>query len=74
MNPLNDYTDPEDEYQGLTDDRATHEQLAVAVRALHVIAVIGNLNNKQVSEIAMDALREMETYGLVYELYNDGSI
>ncbi len=46
-------------------------QIDIAVRALHVIAVMGTMNTKQVSEIAMDALREMETYGMMYDLFDE---
>jgi predicted DNA-binding protein len=55
----------ENEYESL------RLQLEVATRALHVIAVMGNMNANHVSEIAMDALREMETYGLMYDFYDD---
>tara|TARA_X000001382_G_scaffold8193_2_gene5967 strand:- start:3077 stop:3289 length:213 start_codon:yes stop_codon:yes gene_type:complete len=64
------FEDPEREYQGITDDIMLDEQLQIAVRALHVIAVMGTMNAKQVSEIAMDALREMETYGFIYEYFD----
>lgn len=49
-------------------------QIDIAVRALHVIAVMGTMNAKQVSEIAMDALKEMETYGMMYDLYDDEDV
>ena len=63
------YKDPEDQYQGYDENSNEEEQLAIAVRALHVIAVLGTLNDKNVSEIAMDALKEMETYGQIYQYY-----
>jgi hypothetical protein len=63
------YKDPEDQYQGYDGYSNEEEQLAIAVRALHVIAVMGTLNDKNVSEIAMDALKEMETYGQIYQYY-----
>jgi hypothetical protein len=58
MNPENDY-------------EAQRQQLEVATRALHVIAVMAELESQNITEIALDALREMETYGLMYEFYDD---
>jgi len=47
------------------------EQLEIAIRALHIIAVMGELEAKQISQIALDALREMETYGILYDIFDD---
>jgi len=58
MNPENDY-------------EAQRQQLEVATRALHVIAVMAEMESQNITEIALDALREMETYGLMYEFYDD---
>ena len=52
------------------DDHSLERTLEIAISALHVIAVMGEMESKQVSDIAMDALREMETYGLLYELFD----
>jgi len=58
MNPENDY-------------EAQRQQLEVATRALHVIAVMAEMESQNIAEIAMDALREMETFGLMYDFYDD---
>tara|TARA_R100000664_G_C2754130_1_gene141673 strand:- start:2255 stop:2437 length:183 start_codon:yes stop_codon:yes gene_type:complete len=52
------------------EDHGLEQKLEIAISALHVIAVMGEMESKQVSDIAMDALREMETYGLLYELFD----
>lgn len=57
----------EREYDGVTDDRMKNQQLDVAIRALHVIAVMQNSRDSNVTNIAIDALREMETYGYLYD-------
>jgi hypothetical protein len=57
----------EREYDGVTDDRMKNQQLDVAIRALHVIAVMQNSKDSNVTNIAIDALREMETYGYLYD-------
>jgi len=57
----------EREYDGVTDDHMKNQQLDVAIRALHVIAVMHNSKDANVTNIAIDALREMETYGYLYD-------
>ncbi len=57
----------EREYDGVTDDYMKNQQLDVAIRALHVIAVMHNSKDTNVTNIAIDALREMETYGYLYD-------
>ena len=57
----------EREYDGVTDDRMKNKQLDVAIRALHVIAVMQNSKDNNITNIAIDALREMETYGYLYD-------
>ena len=57
----------EREYDGVTDDRMKNQQLDVAIRALHVIAVMHTSKDTSVTNIAIDALREMETYGYLYD-------
>jgi len=44
------------------------DQLEVAIRALHVISAMPNSDGEFLSSVAIDALKEMETYGL---LWND---
>mgnify|MGYP003628244616 FL=1 len=46
-------------------------QLEVALRALHVIAALPSTDANFLSEVALDALKEMETYGLLYNGYDD---
>ena len=57
----------EKEYEGITEDRMKNQQLDVAIRALHVISVMHDSRNNRISNIAIDALREMETYGYLYD-------
>tara|TARA_R100001230_G_C5599005_1_gene113364 strand:+ start:518 stop:733 length:216 start_codon:yes stop_codon:yes gene_type:complete len=57
----------EREYEGITDDHMKNQQLDVAIRALHVIAVMQNSKDNNITNIAIDALREMETYGYLYD-------
>lgn len=64
MNQLNK---AEKEYDGLNDDLMKNQQLEIAIRALHVIAVMGDERNASITNMAIDALREMETYGYLYE-------
>tara|TARA_R100000664_G_C2740897_1_gene129402 strand:+ start:1160 stop:1375 length:216 start_codon:yes stop_codon:yes gene_type:complete len=60
----------EREYEGITDNRMKDEQLEVAVKALHVIAVMNEGSSSPISSIAIDALKEMETFGYLYEQFN----
>jgi hypothetical protein len=53
-----------------TEAESMHRQLEVAIAVLHVIAVMGEMDSKQCSEMALDALREMETYGMMYEMFD----
>jgi len=57
----------EREYEGVTDNHMKSQQLDVAIRALHVIAVMYDSKTNTISNIAIDALREMETYGYLYD-------
>ena len=57
----------EREYEGITEDRMKNQQLDVAIRALHVLSVMHDSRNNRISNIAIDALREMETYGYLYD-------
>lgn len=43
------------------------EQIRIAVNALHVIAVTDSIDADLIIEIALDALREIETCGYFYE-------
>tara|TARA_R100000234_G_C4997355_1_gene178601 strand:+ start:818 stop:1033 length:216 start_codon:yes stop_codon:yes gene_type:complete len=64
MKQLNDV---EREYEGSSDSHMQNQQLEIAIRALHVIAVMGDEKTANITNIAIDALREMETYGYLYE-------
>tara|TARA_R100000234_G_scaffold26730_1_gene15413 strand:+ start:183 stop:398 length:216 start_codon:yes stop_codon:yes gene_type:complete len=66
MNQLNE---AELQYEGYTDSRRKDQQLEVAVKALHAIAVILDGDSRQSAQIAIDALNEMETYGYYYEQF-----
>ena len=56
------------------ENDAQAQHLEIAIRALHVIAVMAEMESKQISEIALDALREMETYGLMYDMFDEEEI
>ena len=58
------------QYEGLTEERVNDEQLEVAVKALHIIAVLNDSDPTFISSIAIDALKEMETYGYYYEQFS----
>ena len=58
------------QYEGLTEERVKVEQLEVAVKALHIIAVLNDSDPTFISSIAIDALKEMETYGYYYEQFS----
>jgi len=64
---MKQHNEVEKEYQGVTDDYMKNQQLDVAIRALHVIAVMNDTKNTHLSTIAIDALREMETFGYLYD-------
>ena len=63
--------DAEIEYQGNPDAGLKDEQLDAAVRALHVLAVLQNGNSEWMSNYALDALREIEALGYMYESYTE---
>ena len=64
MKQLNDV---EREYEGSSGSHMQNQQLEIAIRALHVIAVMGDEKTANITSLAIDALREMETYGYLYE-------
>lgn len=45
------------------------EQIRIAVNALHVIAITDRMDTNFAIELALDALREMETCGYLYEAF-----
>ena len=59
------------EYEGITNHRMKDEQLEVAVSALHVIAVMTSGSSDVMTNIALDALKEMETFGYLYDQFNE---
>jgi hypothetical protein len=46
-------------------------QIEIAVRCLHVIAVMQEVDNTLISDMALNALRDMEISGLLYDFYED---
>jgi hypothetical protein len=46
-------------------------QIEIAVRALHVIAVMADLDSAQTSQMALDCLKEMEIEGMLYDFYEE---
>ena len=52
------------------EHQTVKQQLEVAIQALHVIAVLGESESTMSADIAMDALREMETFGMMYDLFD----
>jgi len=46
-------------------------QIEIAVRALHVIAVMADLDGAQTSQMALDCLKEMEIEGMLYDFYEE---
>lgn len=49
------------------NDYLKEDQLEVAVRALHVISAMPIADPEFLSSVALDALKEMETYGILYD-------
>lgn len=66
MNQLNE---AELEYEGLSEERMMDRQLEAAVKALHVIAIMHEGDPNFMASIAIDALKEMEIYGYLYEQF-----
>ena len=46
-------------------------QLEIAVRALHVMALMTDISSDQASDMSLDTLREMEIEGMLYDFYDD---
>ena len=46
-------------------------QIEIAVRCLHVIAVMQEADNRLIADMALNALRDMEISGLLYDFYED---
>lgn len=66
---MNQQSDIDNEYEGLDENTLIHEQIEIAVRALHVIAVMHEGDPAFMSTIAIDALKEMETSGYYYDTF-----
>jgi hypothetical protein len=49
------------------NDYLKEDQLEVAIRALHVISAMPSSDPEFLSSVALDALKEMETYGILYD-------
>tara|TARA_R100000808_G_scaffold955_5_gene4621 strand:- start:6399 stop:6608 length:210 start_codon:yes stop_codon:yes gene_type:complete len=61
----------EKEYNGITEKNLKDQQLEIAIKALHVLAVMHNGNPEYMSTLAIETLREMEDVGYYYEQYSD---
>jgi hypothetical protein len=46
-------------------------QIEIAVRCLHVIAIMTEIDNAQTADMALNALRDMEISGLLYDFYEN---
>lgn len=57
---------PDDGYDAI-NNYVKEDQLEVAVRALHVISAMSTTDPEFLSSVALDALKEMETYGILYD-------
>lgn len=55
----------------LSDYETALVQLEIAISTLHVIAVMTEMECAQASDMALSALKEMETHGLLYEYFFD---
>tara|TARA_R100000781_G_scaffold66583_1_gene42075 strand:+ start:1169 stop:1384 length:216 start_codon:yes stop_codon:yes gene_type:complete len=60
-------TEIERDYEGISDIELKDQQLEVAVRALHVLAIMHEADSQFMATIAIDALKEMETFGYMYD-------
>lgn len=58
------------DYEGISEVQLKDEQLEVAVKALHVIAVMHDGDSSFMASIAIDALKELETFGYYYEQFS----
>ena len=56
---------PDEEYEHVNAN-IMEDQLDVAVRALHVISAMPTSDPEFLSSVAIDALKEMETYGMLW--------
>jgi len=56
---------PDEDYEHVNAN-IMEDQLEVAIRALHVIAAMPSSDPEFLSSVAIDALREMETYGMMW--------
>ena len=56
---------PNDDYEHVNAN-IMEDQLEIAVRALHVIAAMPTSDPEFLSSVAIDALKEMETYGILW--------
>jgi len=66
MNLLNDV---DRDYEGISDDDLKDRQLEVAVKALHVLAIMNEGDAQFMATVAIDALKEMETFGYMYDSF-----
>jgi hypothetical protein len=56
---------PDEDYEHVNAN-IMEDQLEVAIRALHVIAAMPTSDPDFLSSVAIDALKEMETYGMMW--------
>jgi|TARA_R100000234_G_scaffold55279_1_gene33188 hypothetical protein len=55
---------------GISEKNRMNQQLAIAIKAFHVIAMLRNGNPAFMAEYAMEALREIETLDFIYDQYS----
>ena len=68
---MNPQSELEKEYNGITEKNLKDQQLEIAIKALHVLAVMHNGNPEYMATLAIETLREMEDLGYYYEQYSD---
>jgi len=58
---------------GISEKNRMNQQLEIAVKAFHVIAILHNGNPAFMANYALEALREIETLGFMYDQYTSES-
>jgi len=46
-------------------------QIEIAVRCLHVIAIMSDIDSSNTADMALNALRDMEISGMLYDFYDE---
>ena len=63
------FSETELDYNGISEQNLANQQLDIAVKAFHVIAVLHNGNPEFMANIAIETLREMEKLAHLYDEY-----